>query len=47
MQVNTDFAPLYRDVAALPDLAIAAIEPGDHVITHGTQARVAVPAGAG
>ena len=35
--VNTDFAPLYAALAALPDLTIAAIEPGERVFTHGTQ----------
>jgi phenylalanine-4-hydroxylase len=36
--VNTDFAPLYADNAALPPIAIADIMPGDAVITGGTQA---------
>jgi phenylalanine-4-hydroxylase len=36
--VETDFAPLYRRLAALDDIAIADIVPGDEVITRGTQA---------
>jgi phenylalanine-4-hydroxylase len=36
--VETDFAPLYADILAQPDIPIARIEPGDRVITHGTQA---------
>ena len=35
--VETDFAPLYAELAALPDLPIAEILPGDRVITRGTQ----------
>lgn len=35
--VDTDFAPLYRELEALPDIAIADIVDGDEVITHGTQ----------
>lgn len=35
--VETDFAPLYRELLALPDIPIAAILPGDAVITRGTQ----------
>ncbi len=35
--VETDFAPLYEEILAQPDIAIAAIEPGDRVITLGTQ----------
>ncbi len=35
--VNTDFAPLYEELANLPDIPIAAIEQTDHVYTHGTQ----------
>lgn len=35
--VNTDFAPLYADNAALPPIAIADILPDDVVITRGTQ----------
>ena len=35
--LDTDFAPLYDELAGLPDLAIAAIEPEDKVITRGTQ----------
>jgi phenylalanine-4-hydroxylase len=39
--VNTDFAPLYAELAALPDIPISAIEPTDQVFTHGTQAYAA------
>ncbi|MBX3593223.1 phenylalanine 4-monooxygenase [Sphingomonas sp.] len=35
--VETDFAPLYDEILAMPDIPIAAIEPDDRVITHGTQ----------
>ena len=35
--VKTDFAPLYRRLESLPDIAIADILPGDKVITEGTQ----------
>ena len=35
--VETDFAPLYREILAEPDIPIAAILPGDRVITRGTQ----------
>ena len=35
--VETDFAPLYEQLEAMPDIAIADIVPGDEVITHGTQ----------
>ncbi len=36
--VETDFAPLYREILAQPDIPIAAILPEDRVITRGTQA---------
>ncbi|GAA4781523.1 phenylalanine 4-monooxygenase [Stakelama sediminis] len=36
--VETDFAPLYAELATLPDIPIAEILPEDDVITHGTQA---------
>jgi len=36
--VETDFAPLYEDIMARPDIAVAAIEPDDRVMTRGTQA---------
>lgn len=36
--VETDFAPLYAELDRLPDIPIAAIVPGDDVITRGTQA---------
>lgn len=35
--IETDFAPLYDEILAQPDIAIAAIEPDDRVITLGTQ----------
>ena len=35
--VETDFAPLYDEISVQPDIPIAAIEPGDTVMTHGTQ----------
>lgn len=36
-----DFGPLYARLAALPDLPIAEIAPGDEVITRGDQSRTA------
>ena len=36
--LETDFAPLYAEILAQPDIPIAAILPGDGVITRGTQA---------
>ncbi len=36
--VETDFAPLYHEIVAQPDIPIAEILPGDTVITRGTQA---------
>jgi phenylalanine-4-hydroxylase len=38
--LSTDFAPLYHELASLPDLDIAVIEPGEAIITRGTQAHV-------
>ena len=35
--VESDFAPLYADILAQPDIPIAQIVEGDRVITHGTQ----------
>ncbi|MDF7775838.1 phenylalanine 4-monooxygenase [Sphingomonas sp. AOB5] len=35
--VETDFAPLYAEVLALPEIPVAEIVPGDDVITRGTQ----------
>jgi phenylalanine-4-hydroxylase len=35
--VGTDFAPLYLELADLPDIPIAGIEPTDRVYTSGTQ----------
>ncbi len=39
--LDTDFGPLYAELATLPDLAITDILAGDRIITRGTQARVA------
>lgn len=36
--IDTDFAPLYARLEALPDIAIADIVTGDDVVTRGTQA---------
>ena len=36
--VETDFAPLYEEVLAHPDIPIATILPEDRVVTRGTQA---------
>ncbi|MES2058791.1 MAG: phenylalanine 4-monooxygenase [Pseudomonadota bacterium] len=38
LTVETDFAPLYESLKALPDIPVAALDPADVVITHGTQA---------
>ncbi len=35
---DTDFAPVYRELEQLDDIAVADILPSDDVITHGTQA---------
>ena len=35
--VETDFAPLYRQLESQPDIAVADILPGDEIITRGTQ----------
>jgi phenylalanine-4-hydroxylase len=37
LTVETDFAPLYAELKALPDIPVAQIEPGDVVLTKGTQ----------
>jgi phenylalanine-4-hydroxylase len=34
---GTDLGPLYAQMARMPDIPIAAIEPGDKVFTQGTQ----------
>lgn len=39
--VETDFAPIYADLAGLPDIAIEAALPTDRVISFGTQAYAA------
>jgi len=36
--LETDFAPLYRELDSLPDIPIAELLPADSVITRGTQA---------
>jgi phenylalanine-4-hydroxylase len=36
--VETDFAPLYIELKAQPDIPVAQIVPGDEIITEGTQA---------
>jgi phenylalanine-4-hydroxylase len=38
--IETDFAPLYRRLLAMPDVPVAAILPEDEVLTRGTQAHV-------
>jgi phenylalanine-4-hydroxylase len=38
LTVETDFAPLYEELKALPDIPVAQIEPDDVVLTEGTQA---------
>lgn len=35
---SIDFAPIYERLADLPDIPIAALEPDDAVLSHGTQA---------
>jgi len=35
--VETDFAPLYSEIMAEPDIAVAAIHPEDLVLTYGSQ----------
>ncbi|MEG3159794.1 phenylalanine 4-monooxygenase [Sphingomonas sp. LB2R24] len=37
LTVETDFAPLYEELKALPDIPVARIEPSDVVLTKGTQ----------
>ncbi len=36
--IKTDFAPLYKRLAGLPELGPADLAPEDEIITHGTQA---------
>ena len=38
LTVETDFAPLYAALKAMPDIPVAEIVPGDEVLTRGTQA---------
>ena len=35
--LETDFAPLYAEIKALPDIPVAEIVPGDEVVMRGTQ----------
>jgi phenylalanine-4-hydroxylase len=37
LTVETDFAPLYAEIMAQPDVPVAVILPDDLVLTHGTQ----------
>ena len=37
--IETDFAPLYEEIAGMPDIEIGAILPTDRVYTRGTQGR--------
>jgi phenylalanine-4-hydroxylase len=39
--LETDFAPLYAEMAGQPDIGIGAIVPGDRVYTRGSQSRIA------
>ncbi|WP_174287353.1 phenylalanine 4-monooxygenase [Sphingomonas bacterium] len=41
LTVETDFAPLYAELKALPGIAVATIEADDVVLTRGTQAYAA------
>ncbi|SFP69211.1 phenylalanine 4-monooxygenase [Sphingomonas rubra] len=41
LTVETDFAPLYDELKALPDIPVAEIVDGDEVLTRGTQAYAA------
>jgi phenylalanine-4-hydroxylase len=43
--IETDFAPLYAEIATQPDHEPGEIVPGDVVITHGTQAYAGEKAG--
>ena len=38
LTVETDFAPLYEELAGLPDVPVATVLPEDQVLTLGTQA---------
>ena len=44
--VETDFAPLYARIAALPDIPVAEVLPEDDVLTLGTQAYALAKGGA-
>jgi phenylalanine-4-hydroxylase len=37
--LDTDFAPLYAEIEALPDIEVATILAGDRLVTRGTQRR--------
>jgi len=43
--LETDFAPLYQEIKALPDIPVAEIEAGDDVVTRGTQEYAKAKAG--
>ncbi|MGE7206268.1 phenylalanine 4-monooxygenase [Sphingomonas sp. NPDC019816] len=43
--LETDFAPLYAEIKALPDIPVAEIVPGDEVVTRGTQEYARAKAG--
>jgi phenylalanine-4-hydroxylase len=47
LTLNTDFAPLYADLATLPDIGIAEIAATDAVLTTGTQAYARMQANVG
>ena len=37
--LDTDFAPLYRQLAGEPDIAVTDLQPGDAILTAGSQSR--------
>jgi phenylalanine-4-hydroxylase len=41
--LNTDFGPLYAELAGLDDIAVDAIVPGDRVLSRGSQSRAITP----
>ncbi|WP_312489692.1 phenylalanine 4-monooxygenase [Sphingomonas sp.] len=43
--LETDFAPLYAEIKALPDIPVAEIVDGDEVVTRGTQEYARAKAG--
>jgi phenylalanine-4-hydroxylase len=42
--LETDFAPLYTELATLPDIEVASLLPEDRILTRGTQAYAAARA---